>query len=75
MNYTILLRKLIAIERSIGAANNSTIRDLVQDAETCVLEMQKERVETFLTRPGHNDLHRFHSLRVVSRKREAVLVG
>ncbi len=75
MNHTILLRKLIAIERSIGAVNNSTIRDLLQDAETYVLEMQKESVETLLTRPGHDDLHRFHSLRAVSRNPEAVLVG
>ncbi len=54
MNHADLLRKLIAIERFIGAVTNSKIRDLVQDAQTYLLEMQRERVETLHTGPGRD---------------------
>jgi hypothetical protein len=45
---TDLLQKLIAIERSIGSESNSTIREMVQDAQDCLLQMQKEQAEGFL---------------------------
>ncbi len=45
---TDLLNKLITIERSIGVVHNSTLRDMVEDAQDCVLEMQKETAEGFL---------------------------
>jgi hypothetical protein len=48
MNLSILLQKLIAIERSIGSTDNALIRSLVYDAQDCVLQMQKERAEDFL---------------------------
>ena len=48
MNSTVLLKKLIAIEKSIGTASNSTIRNLVQEAQDCLLQMQKERAEKCL---------------------------
>lgn len=43
---TVLLRKLLAIERAIGAADNTTLRELVNEAEECLLQMQKERAES-----------------------------
>ena len=48
MNLTVLLQKLIAIERSIGTTSNSMVRNLVYDAQDCLLQMQKERADEFL---------------------------
>jgi len=48
MELTVLLNKLIAIERSIGTANNNRLRDLVYDAQDCLLTIQKRRAESFL---------------------------
>jgi len=48
MNLTVLLQKLIAIERSIGSANHTVTRSLVYDAQDFLLQMQKERAEDFL---------------------------
>jgi len=48
MTCTDLLNKLITIERSIGVVPNSTLRGMVEDAQDCVLEMQKETAEGFL---------------------------
>ncbi len=48
MDFNVLLQKLIAIERSIGAANDTTVRSLVCDAQDFLLQMQKERAEDFL---------------------------
>jgi hypothetical protein len=53
VNSVILLRKLIIIERSIGTASNDTIRNLVREAEDCVLQMQKEQAESFLRDAWH----------------------
>ena len=39
MNNTILLQKLIAIEKSIGMADNATIRQLVYEAEDYLLQL------------------------------------
>lgn len=49
MEFNILLQKLIAIERSIGNANNATVRSMVCDAQDFLLQMQKERAEEFLS--------------------------
>jgi hypothetical protein len=48
VSLTVLLQKLIAIERSIGSANVATTRSLVYEAQDCLLQMQKERAEEFL---------------------------
>jgi hypothetical protein len=40
MNCTILLRKLIAIERMIGKAEDDTLRNLLYDVEDYVVQMQ-----------------------------------
>ncbi len=48
MNDTVLLKKLIDIERSIGIESNNAIRNLVHDAQAYLLEMQKEKAEKFL---------------------------
>jgi len=45
MNTTVLLEKLIQIERSIGVETNFAVRSLVQDAQDYLLGMQRERVE------------------------------
>jgi hypothetical protein len=48
---TDLLQKLIAIEKSIGLEPNSAIRGMVQDAQDCLLQMQKEQAESLLAGP------------------------
>jgi hypothetical protein len=45
MNASVLLDKLAMIERSIGVQTNTTLRNLVLDAQDCVLEMQKTKTE------------------------------
>jgi hypothetical protein len=45
MNASVLLDKLTMIERSIGVQTNTTVRNLVIDAQDCVLEMQKTKAE------------------------------
>jgi len=50
MDTTILLRKLIAIERMIGKADPNTLRNLVFDAEDYLLQMQKQQAEAFLAK-------------------------
>jgi hypothetical protein len=47
MNYTILLRKLIAIERIIGRVENDTLRNLLYDAEDCVIQIQSAQAKSF----------------------------
>lgn len=42
MNTTILLQKLIDIEKSVGVEPDKIILEKVFDAESCVLSMQKE---------------------------------
>lgn len=66
MNPTILLQKLIAIERAIGVASNNTLRDLVYDAESYLLQMQKEEVEAVAIRPKSEAAQRFQLLREVA---------
>ena len=66
MNSTILLQKLIAIERSIGTATNSSLRDMVHDAQACLLHMQKENAERFLAQSWRDVAPQANWLRKVS---------
>ncbi|MGB0065384.1 MAG: hypothetical protein WBP85_13130 [Terracidiphilus sp.] len=47
MNGTILLRKLIAIERLIGKAEDDTLRNLLYDAEDYLIQMQSVQGKSF----------------------------
>lgn len=49
MDYTLLLQKLLAIEMAIGVESNRTVREMVEEAQDCLLQMQKERAESLLT--------------------------
>lgn len=40
MSLDVLLKKLIAIERAVGVAHNNTVRGLIYDAESYLLDMQ-----------------------------------
>jgi hypothetical protein len=51
VNTTILLQKLINIERAIGTESDQTILDKVFDAENCVLQMQREMIENLRKQP------------------------
>lgn len=42
MNFTILLQKLIDLEKSIGADSRQVTLEKVFDLEICLLEMQRE---------------------------------
>jgi hypothetical protein len=53
VNVTILLQKLIDIEQSIGTDSNSVILDKVFDAENCLLQMQREMIESLRYQPRH----------------------
>jgi hypothetical protein len=66
MNHTLLLQKLIAVERAIGVASNNTVRDLVYDAEGYLLQMQREKVEALAARPERGARQRFQLLREVA---------
>lgn len=55
MNSTVLLQKLIVIERSIGTVDHATLRMLVQEAMECVLQMQNDSAETLVHR-SYNEL-------------------
>jgi len=46
MSHTVLLQKLLVIEAAIGNVPNGTVRDLVQEAQDYLLQMQKERAQT-----------------------------
>ena len=48
MNSTILLRKLIAIERMVGKTDNNTLRGLVYVAEDYLIQMQSAQAKSFL---------------------------
>ena len=60
MNNTILLQKLIAIEKSIGMADNRTIRQLVYEAEDYLLQLQKDHAQSFLRDSWRGTMPRFH---------------
>lgn len=46
MNHRDLLNKLIQIERAIGIQDNLTVQNMLMDAEQCLLDLEKERVQT-----------------------------
>jgi|HubBroStandDraft_1064217.scaffolds.fasta_scaffold713736_1 hypothetical protein len=59
MNTSVLLDKLTMIERSIGVQTNTTLRNLVLDAQDCVLELQRTRAEDLRRNPGFQRKGRF----------------
>jgi hypothetical protein len=61
MNTTVLLQKLIEIERSIGVETNATIRNQVLDLQDHVLEMQKQTLESLRKQPARFGLEPFPS--------------
>jgi hypothetical protein len=63
---TVLLRKLLAIERAIGSADNATLRELINEAEECLLQMQKERAEGLMTDAWQGMRHQVRSLNALS---------
>jgi hypothetical protein len=63
MNPTVLLEKLIEIERSIGSETNTTLRNKVLEAQEYVLEMQKETVERLRRQPRSIGMTPFPSSR------------
>jgi hypothetical protein len=58
MNANSLLDQLLDIERSIGVDTNVVLRKKVQDAEDCLLRMQKETAEKLRKETGNGDLQR-----------------
>jgi len=73
MSHHILLQKLISIEKAIGSANNCALRDLVYDAQTYLLEMQKERAKPVHPERRHDEPRRMVSLGEISQDRIAAL--
>jgi len=65
-NSTVLLRKLIALEKSIGNANNARLRELVYEAEDYLLQLQKEHAQGLFKDCWRNALQRLHSQREFS---------
>jgi hypothetical protein len=51
MSLDVLLQKLIAIERAVGVAHNNTVRGLVYDAESYLLDIQCEALAA-MKQPG-----------------------
>ena len=66
MNHTLLLRKLIAIECAIGVATNNNLRDLVYEAESYLLQMQREMVDELSAHPERELGRGFQFLREVA---------
>ncbi len=66
MNSSVLLQKLLTIERSVGVATNSELRKLLHDMQDSILQMQRERVEGFWKEPGCDSKQRFDFLRRAS---------
>lgn len=65
-NHTLLLQKLIAIERAIGVANSNTVRNMVYETESHLLKMQREAVEALPMRPRSEMAQRFQRPRLVA---------
>jgi hypothetical protein len=58
MNCTILLRKLIAIERMIGKTDDATLRNLLFDAEDYLIQLQSEQGKSFFREAlSHSETH------------------
>jgi hypothetical protein len=66
MNHTLLLHKLIAIERAIGVANDNTVRNMVYESQSHLLKMQREAVEALPMRPRSEMAERLQRLRQVA---------
>lgn len=66
MNQTILLQKLIAIERAIGVASNNTLRDLVYQAESHLLQMQRDEAQALPMLQKNGTGQRFQFLREIA---------
>jgi hypothetical protein len=66
MDFSILLQKLIAIERSVGTANHTVVRSMVCDAQDFLIQMQKERAEDFLAMAWRDTLLQADQLRRAS---------
>ena len=66
MNSTTLLKKLLVIERSIGTADHATLREMVYDAQDCLLQIQKARAESYLAEAWRDDLSRPELVRKAS---------
>ena len=62
MNNTVLLQKLLLIERSIGVTDNDTLRQLVYEAEDCLLQIQKERAQSFILDSSRGAMPRFNAM-------------
>ena len=74
-NSTVLLQKLIALESSIGKANNAKLRQLVHEAEDYLLQLQKEHAQGLFKDCWRTALQRLHSLREFSQDRLARPTG
>lgn len=64
-----LLQKLVSMEQSIGTADNGTLRQLVYEAEDCVLKIQKERAAEFYRAYWRGENPGLHLLDQLSRGR------
>jgi hypothetical protein len=54
MNTLPLLEQLLDIERSIGIETNDALRRKVQDAEDCLVQLQKEIAENLHKESGRS---------------------
>jgi hypothetical protein len=55
MNHRDLLEKLLQIERAIGVETNFTLQKMLLEAQDCLLELEKERVERLQRNVGESD--------------------
>jgi hypothetical protein len=65
MSLDVLLQKLIAIERAVGVAHNNTVRGLVYDAESYLLDMQCEALAA-MSQPDSDASRRVPCLREIA---------
>jgi hypothetical protein len=66
MNNTVLLQKLIAIERLIGRVDDQTLRNLLLDAQDYLLAVQKAQADAFLSRTWRDGVADLQGLRQAS---------
>jgi hypothetical protein len=52
MNHRDLLDKLLQIERAIGVESNLAVREMIMNAEECLLKLEKARVEELCKNAG-----------------------
>ncbi|MGD0478842.1 MAG: hypothetical protein ABSA42_01650 [Terracidiphilus sp.] len=65
MSLDVLLQKLIAIERAIGVAHNNTVRGLVYEAESYLLDTQCEALAA-MRQPDSEGSRRVQYLREIA---------